>query len=98
MGGAKSIEDGDVSGTAAGVIGASVATAGIIFASLLNMLDGDAKEHMRWICYGFSLVGIFIGVTGAAQGFAHNNWVSVMITGIGLTLSLISLYISIKGD
>ena len=88
VGWALSAIEGDVSGTAAGVIGASVATAGIIFAGLINMLDGDAKEHMRWICYGFSVVGIFIGLIGLAKSLSVGNGPASMISFVGVTIGV----------
>ena len=71
---------------------------GIIFASLLNMLDGDAKEHMRWICYGFSLVGIFIGVAGVMKASNSGNGVSLVISLTGLALGIITMIWSIFYD
>ncbi len=87
----------DVSGTMAGMVSAAVGTAAIIFGILLKSLRGDSKEHMRWIVYGFSLVGIFIGLVGTAQGLIASNWVSAIISMIGLLLSAVTLGIAMEG-
>ena len=95
VGWAMSAISGDASGTMAGMVSAAVGTAAIIFGILLNSLQGKNREHMRWIVYGFSLVGIFIGLVGTAYGLSSGNGVSGVISVVGLALGLMSLGLSL---
>ncbi len=97
IGWAMSAISGDVSGTMAGMVSAAVGTAAIIFGITLSNLQGEDREHMRWGVYGFSLAGIFIGLVGTAQGLIASNWVSAIISMIGLLLSAVTLGIAMEG-
>ena len=91
IGWAISAISGDISGTTAGMVSAAVGTAAIIFGILLKSLRGDSKEHMRWIVYGFSLVGIFIGLVSSATAISIGNGIALVISLAGIAMGLFSL-------
>ncbi len=95
MGWMISAAEGDVTGTMAGLIAASVATAALIFAGVLNLVSGETRENIRWIVYGFSLVGIFMGVVGILKGSSAGNPVGVIISLIGMVIGILTMAISI---
>ncbi len=91
-----SAAEGDVTGTMAGIIAASVATAALIFAGVMNIVSGKTRENIRWIVYGFSLVGIFIGVMGALKASSAGNGVAFIISLAGTFIGTGTLVYSLR--